>query len=118
MMSLASLASPLVFLQLEIISRKQTPLLYNPPTHTHIIFLSPKVQIPLPPPIPSSHRPPLQSDTERKSYWDYHSSLPMSSLWGTGLGPIVWGSGGALGLCLQGAEYSCFINLDGESWAW
>lgn len=101
MTSLASLASPLVFLQLEIISRKQTPLLYNPPTHTHIIFLSPKVQIPLPPPIPSSHRPPLQSDTERKSYWDYHSSLPMSSLWGTGLGPIVWGSGGALGLCLQ-----------------
>lgn len=40
MMSLASLASPLVFLQLEIISRKQTPLLYNPPPHTHYFPLS------------------------------------------------------------------------------
>lgn len=41
MTSLASLASPLVFLQLEIISRKQTPLLYNPPhTHTHYFPLS------------------------------------------------------------------------------
>lgn len=47
MTSLASLASPLVFLQLEIISRKQTPLLYNP-HGCHIIFLSPKVQIPQP----------------------------------------------------------------------
>lgn len=48
MISPASLASPLVFLQLEIISCKQTPLLYNPHRH-HIIFLSPKVQIPQPP---------------------------------------------------------------------
>lgn len=121
MTSLASLASPLVFLQLKIISCKQTPLLYNPPTHTHYFPLLKFRFLYLPPPVPPPS--PAATGHHSKAVQRGKVILGLSFLTAYDQSLGYWPGSYSLGFrwspgfVSTGVEYSCSINLNGESWA-